>query len=94
MPIFTATFGSAFLSHLFAGNNHHSSSFSGTALTNHPPCFNSPPIRRRRYSSSSPRISKVSVSGDAKTQGVEQAAVVTPDTSVSPESVITQKGAC
>ncbi|XP_058181025.1 uncharacterized protein LOC131299485 [Rhododendron vialii] len=93
MPIFTATFGSAFLSHRFAGNNnHHSSSFSGTALTNHPPCFNSTPIRRRRYSSSSPRISKVSVSGDAKTQGVEQAAMVTPDTSASPESVITQKG--
>ncbi|GMP55390.1 hypothetical protein CsSME_00020225 [Camellia sinensis var. sinensis] len=94
MPIFTAALGSvsglAFLSNLFSSSDttfqsyHHSSSLS--SLSN--PSFNflnscrNSPIRRHPF-----HTSKVSVSGDAKTEGSSAAAGVIEDLSESSENI-------
>ncbi|KAI8010749.1 hypothetical protein LOK49_LG06G02279 [Camellia lanceoleosa] len=94
MTIFTAALGSvsglAFVSHLFSSNDttsqsyHYSSSLS--SLTN--PSFNFPnscrnsPIRRHPF-----HTSKVSVSGDAKTEGSSAPAGVIEDLSESSENI-------
>ncbi|KAL6970889.1 hypothetical protein U1Q18_030569 [Sarracenia purpurea var. burkii] len=101
MPIFTAALGSVpgltFLSHLFTSettsHHHHHHSHSVSALTN--PSFNflnscrNSPIRRHQLPTA-----RVSVSGDAKTEGIDQAAVagVTEDSLASPENVRQARG--